>query len=183
MKNFYKNISLILFFLILIPKISYSEIVNKIEIIGNERISKETIKMFSKINIGDNINENDVNEILKRIYNSTFFEDVKVSIKENTLSIVVFENPLVENVEIKGPKAKKIVEELKKNLKVKARTSYNEILFLEDKKKIIEILKQKGYFFSNVDVVVEKLSDNKVNLIYNVEIGDKNSLVTFHQDL
>ena len=173
MKNFYKNISLILFFLILIPKISYSEIVNKIEIIGNERISKETIKMFSKINIGDNINENDVNEILKRIYNSTFFEDVKVSIKENTLSIVVFENPLVENVEIKGPKAKKIVEELKKNLKVKARTSYNEILFLEDKKKIIEILKQKGYFFSNVDVVVEKLSDNKVNLIYNVEIGDK----------
>ncbi len=173
MKNFYKNISLILFFLILIPKISYSEIVNKIEIIGNERISKETIKMFSKINIGDNINENDVNEILKRIYNSTFFEDVKVSIKENTLSIVVFENPLVENVEIKGPKAKKIVEELKKNLKVKARTSYNEILFLEDKKKIIEILKQKGYFFSNVDVLVEKLSDNKVNLIYNVEIGDK----------
>ena len=173
MKNFYKNISLILFFLILIPKISYSEIVNKIEIIGNERISKETIKMFSKINIGDNINENDANEILKRIYNSTFFEDVKVSIKENTLSIVVFENPLVENVEIKGPKAKKIVEELKKNLKVKARTSYNEILFLEDKKKIIEILKQKGYFFSNVDVVVEKLSDNKVNLIYNVEIGDK----------
>ena len=173
MKNFYKNISLILFFLILIPKISYSEIVNKIEIIGNERISKETIKMFSKINIGDNINENDANEILKRIYNSTFFEDVKVSIKENTLSIVVFENPLVENVEIKGPKAKKIVEELKKNLKVKARTSYNEILFLEDKKKIIEILKQKGYFFSNVDVLVEKLSDNKVNLIYNVEIGDK----------
>ena len=173
MKNFYKNISLILFFLILIPKISYSEIVNKIEIIGNERISKETIKMFSKINIGDNINENDANEILKRIYNSTFFEDVKVSIKENTLSIVVFENPLVENVEIKGPKAKKIVEELKKNLKGKARTSYNEILFLEDKKKIIEILKQKGYFFSNVDVVVEKLSDNKVNLIYNVEIGDK----------
>ena len=109
MKNFYKNISLILFFLILIPKISYSEIVNKIEIIGNERISKETIKMFSKINIGDNINENDANEILKRIYNSTFFEDVKVSIKENTLSIVVFENPLVENVEIKGPKAKKLL--------------------------------------------------------------------------
>ena len=85
--------------------------------------------MFTKINIGESIDDKDVNEILKRVYDSTFFEDVKVSIKENTLKIVVLENPLVENVTIKGPKAKKIVEELKKNLKVKARTSYNEISF------------------------------------------------------
>ena len=173
MKHFYKNIFLILTFLVFVPKFSYSEIIKKIEISGNERISSETIKMFTKKNIGENIDDKDLNEILKRIYDSTFFEDVKVSIKENTLKIVVLENPLVENVEIKGPKAKKIVEELKKNLQVKARTSYNEISFLKDKKKITEILKQKGYFFSKVDVIVESLSDNKVNLIYNVEIGDK----------
>ena len=173
MKHFYKNIFLILTFLVLVPKFSYSEIIKKIEISGNERISSETIKMFTKKNIGENIDDKDLNEILKRIYDSTFFDDVKVSIKENTLKIEVLENPLVENVEIKGPKAKKIVEELKKNLQVKARTSYNEISFLKDKKKITEILKQKGYFFSKVDVIVESLSDNKVNLIYNVEIGDK----------
>ena len=173
MKHFYKNIFLILTFLVFVPKFSHSEIIKKIEISGNERISSETIKMFTKTNIGENINNKDLNEILKRIYDSTFFEDVKVSIKENILKIVVLENPLVENVEIKGPKAKKIVEELKKNLQVKARTSYNEISFLKDKKKITEILKQKGYFFSKVDVIVENLSDNKVNLIYNVETGDK----------
>ena len=184
MKHFYKNIFLILTFLIFAPKFSYSEIINKIEILGNDRISSETIKMFTKINIGESINDKDVNEILKRVYDSTFFEDVKVSIKENTLKIVVLENPLVENVEIKGPKAKKIVEELKKNLQVKARTSYNEISFLKDKKKITEILKQKGYFFSKVDVIVENLSDNKVNLIYNVDIGDKAKIkkITFIGD-
>ena len=184
MKHFYKNIFLILTFLIFAPKFSYSEIINKIEILGNDRISSETIKMFTKINIGESIDDKDVNEILKRVYDSTFFEDVKVSIKENTLKIVVLENPLVENVEIKGPKAKKIVEELKKNLQVKARTSYNEISFLKDKKKITEILKQKGYFFSKVDVIVENLSDNKVNLIYNVDIGDKAKIkkITFIGD-
>ena len=184
MKHFYKNIFLILTFLIFVPKFSYSEIINKIEILGNDRISSETIKMFTKINIGESIDDKDVNEILKRVYDSTFFEDVKVSIKENTLKIVVLENPLVENVEIKGPKAKKIVEELKKNLQVKARTSYNEISFLKDKKKITEILKQKGYFFSKIDVIVENLSDNKVNLIYNVDIGDKAKIkkITFIGD-
>ena len=41
------------------------------------------------------------------------------------------------------------------------------------KKNIIQDLKQRGYFFSEVDVIVENLSDNKINLIYNVEIGEK----------
>ena len=129
--------------------------------------------MFSNINIGDDIDQNDLNQILKNIYDSNFFEDVKVSLKDNILTIFVEESSLVENVIIKGLKSKTLIDDLKKNLKVKSRTSYNEILFLEDKKNITEILKQKGYFFSKVDVIVEKLSDNKINLIYNVEIGDK----------
>ena len=137
------------------------------------------LKCLAKKNIGENIDDKDLNEILKRIYDSTFFEDVKVSIKENTLKIVVLENPLVENVEIKGPKAKKIVEELKKNLQVKARTSYNEISFLKDKKNNRNF-KTKRIFFSKVDVIVESLSDNKVNLIYNVEIGDKAKIKKSH---
>ena len=45
---------------------------------GNERISDETIKMFSNINIGDDIDENELNEILKKIYETNFFENVKV---------------------------------------------------------------------------------------------------------
>ena len=176
MINLSKKILLTSFFIFSIHTFSFSEIVNKIQINGNERIPSETIEMFSNINIGDNINDNELNQILKNIYDSTFFKNVKVSIKNNILIINVVENPLVENVEIRGPKAKKIVEELKKNLKVKSRTSYNEILFSEDKKNIINTLKQKGYFFSKVDVAIEKLSDNKVNLIYNIDIGDKSKI-------
>ena len=176
MINLSKKILLTSFFIFSIHTFSFSEIVNKIQINGNERIPSETIEMFSNINIGDNINDNELNQILKNIYDSTFFKNVKLSIKNNILIINVVENPLVENVEIRGPKAKKIVEELKKNLKVKSRTSYNEILFSEDKKNIINTLKQKGYFFSKVDVAIEKLSDNKVNLIYNIDIGDKSKI-------
>ena len=46
--------------------------------------------------------------------NQSFFKDVKVSINNNILNIRVIENPLVENIEIKGIKAKKIKELLKK---------------------------------------------------------------------
>ena len=37
--------------------------VQKIEIVGNDRISSETITMFSQVNIGDDLNDNDVNKV------------------------------------------------------------------------------------------------------------------------
>ena len=173
MKKFNKEIFLYLFIFFSIYSFSFAEIVKKIEINGNERVSNESIEMFSDVTVGDDINKDDLNKILKNVYDSNFFTNVKVSFKDNTLTINVEESSLVENVIVKGPKSKTLIKDLKKNLKVKSRASYNEILFLEDKKNITETLKQKGYFFSEVDVMIEKLSDNKINLIYNVEIGEK----------
>ena len=166
----------IIFFLIIFfstSSVLFAEVLKDIQIKGNKRVSDESIKMFSNTKIGDNINSNKLNEILKNIYDTNFFGDVRVSFKDSVLVIFVEENPLVESVIIKGPKSKTLIGELKKKLKVKSRSSYNETLFLTDKKNITESLKQKGYFFSNVEVIVEKLSDNKINLIYNIEMGDK----------
>ena len=152
---------------------SYAEIIQKIEIVGNERIPGETIKMFSNVSIGDDIKNSDLNIILMNIYDSDFFTDVKVSINKNNLIIKVVESPLVENVFIKGPKAKRIIESLRKVLIVKERKSYNEVLILEDKNRILDELKSTGYFFSKVNVSIEKLGDNKVNLNYDIEMGEK----------
>ena len=173
MKKFNINIALSLLIFFSIYSFSLAEIVKKIEINGNERVSSQSIEMFSKINVGDDIKKDDLNKILKNVYDSNFFSNVEVNFKDNTLIIFVEESSLVENVIIKGPKSKTLIKDLEKNLKVKSRTSYNEISFLEDKKNIIQDLKQRGYFFSEIDVIVENLSDNKINLIYNVEIGEK----------
>ena len=173
MINFIKSFLSFILIFFSIHSISFAEIVKEIKISGNVRVSDNSIKMFSGINIGDNINSDDLNQILKNVYDSDFFEDVNVSFKGNVLLITVEESSLVENVIIKGPKSKTLIEDLKKKIKVKSRSSYNEIQFLEDKKIITQTLKQKGYFFSKVNVMIEKLNDNKINLIYNIEIGDK----------
>ena len=173
MMNFKKIISLSLVIFFSTCSVLFAEIIKEIQIKGNERVSDKSIEMFSNINIGDNIDNEDLNQILKNVYDSNFFNNVKVSFENNTLTIIVEESSLVENVVINGPKSKTLIKELEKNLRVKSRTSYNKILLSEDKKNITEALKQKGYFFSKVDVTIEKLTDNKINLIYNVEIGEK----------
>ena len=44
-----------------------SDIVNKIVVTGNERISEKTIKLFSEVSLNDNLNENSLNDILKNL--------------------------------------------------------------------------------------------------------------------
>ena len=47
-----------------------AEIINGIDIKGNERIADETILMFSTAKINENIDSNRINEILKNLYDS-----------------------------------------------------------------------------------------------------------------
>ena len=75
---------------------------------GNERISTETIIIFGEINLDEDLNENKLNLILKNLYKTNFFEDVKLNITNNTLNILVSENPIIQSIEIKGIKAKKL---------------------------------------------------------------------------
>ena len=150
-----------------------AEIIKKIEILGNDRIPATTVKMLSGIDINDSINETKINQILKDLYNSNFFEDVSVNYNKNILSIVVKELPIIENITIEGIKAKKIEEAIKKELSLKSRSSFNELILLEDKKKISNLLKNIGYYFTTVEVYSEELNDNKINLQYVISLGNK----------
>jgi len=162
-----------LFFFTLFNNISFSEIVKKIVVDGNVRISTETVNIFSQISVNDDVDNNEINNILNRVYSTGFFEDVVVSFNDNVLVIKVVENPIIQNITYDGIKAQKIKDVITKNLNLRDRSSFNEILLLEDKNKIIDSLKSVGYYFADVKVLKEVLEDNKVNIIYKIDIGNK----------
>ena len=81
--------------LILFVKSSFSETIESIEIFGNERISQETILMFSELQTNENLNNINLNDILKKLYDTNFFNNVSVSIDNKILKINVEENPIV----------------------------------------------------------------------------------------
>ena len=162
-----------LFFFTLFNNISFSETVKKIVVDGNVRISTETVNIFSQISVNDDVDNNEINNILNRVYSTGFFEDVVVSFNDNVLVIKVIENPIIQNITYDGIKAQKIKDVITKNLNLRDRSSFNEILLLEDKNKIIDSLKSVGYYFADVKVLKEVLEDNKVNIIYKIDIGNK----------
>ena len=175
------NKSVKLIFSILLLTLFFSNIlrsdeIKKIEFFGNDRIPDETILMFSDINLGENANEEALNQVLKNLYDSNFFKDVKVQLVKNILKITVIENPLIEQIDFEGIKAKRILESIREDLVLRSRSSYNDTLAKNDLKKIKSNLKGMGYFFSEVDFFVEDLNNNKVNLIYKINLGNKSKI-------
>ena len=164
-----------LFFIIFIFQIfnSFADKVDKIEIIGNERITKDTILIFGKIDDKADFTDEELNKILKNLYNTNFFDDIKISISNKVLKIVVVENPIVQEVKILGVKAKKYKDPLFEAIKVKKNNSFNEYLVKKDKDLILNILRSSGYYFA--EVILEKIlnDNNTISLIYNVNLGKR----------
>ena len=79
-KPIYKIILFLIFFFLFFSSWLRAEIIDKINIEGNQRISTETIKMFADVSIKDDLSENDLNQILKKLYNTNFFDLVSVKI-------------------------------------------------------------------------------------------------------
>ena len=164
---------LLIFFLSLEAK---SEILKDINIEGNKRIPDETIKMFGNIKIQDNLNLNEIDNILKNIYDSNFFEDVQVVLENNTLNIYVKEKPIIQNVEYKGIKSKNILAEIKSNRILKPKSSFDKNLLKKDRSNILKTLKNIGYFFPSVENLVEDTGDENLNLIYKIDLGSKSKI-------
>jgi len=158
-----------------------SENIKKILINGNERVSDETIKMFSEIQVNSKINNTIVNEITKKLYETNYFNNVIVEYENNILKITVDENPLIQNIQYNGIKSKALRQQVLSDVNLKARSSYSEYLLNIDKKIILQNLKKNGFYLSNVTISKKELENNKIDLIYDIELGDKSKIekITF----
>jgi len=184
MKFIIKYLFLLVFFNSLICNLFANEI-KIIEVSGNNRVSSSSVIMFSTVKIGQNLNENDLNNVLKNLYNTNFFEDVSVELlKGEILKISVKEFPIIQNISFDGVKSDNLLSKIIDGSSLKARSSFNKIVLNNDKIKMTENLKNLGYFFSNIDVYVENLEENKVNLKYKIDIGNKAKIkkITFIGD-
>ena len=132
---FFKKNLIYFVFLFFLNNFAFSEIVEKIEITGNERISNATIEMFSEISINDQIDSKKLNEILKNLYNSNYFKNVSLDYKNKTLYITVAENPIIQNISYEGIKSNRVRETLLQDLNLKSRSSYNESLLKKTSKR------------------------------------------------
>ncbi len=156
-----KILTKILFSFILIFNSVSAEIINDIQISGNKRISNESIIVLGKIDLSKDLNNDQLNDILKKLYETNFFSDVSLSIDNKILKLKVVENPIIENIEITGIRNNKLLEDIYENISLKNRMSFTENLLIKDIELIKNIHKSAGYYFVDVKTSINK--DEKLN--------------------
>ena len=165
-------IYLLLFYISFITNIS-ADVIKKIDIVGNDRISDETIKIFGKIKINEDYSSTKLNNIIKNLYKTSFFEDIKLDISDGVLIVTVKENPIIQNVEITGVKNKRIIKTLSERIELKEKSSFLKSKVKKDEITLQNVLKSNGYYFSKIISKVKINDNNTVNLKYDIQLGNK----------
>ena len=173
MHKFFLSKVYIIFILLLTFTKSSADIIKEIKVNGNERISEKSIILFSKAKLNEDVNQDDLNFFLKNLYETNFFKDISLKFENNILFINIIEEPIIQNVKLEGIKANKIIDPIKNSLQLKDRSSFKENIFYQDQKNIETTLRSMGYYFSKISASIEDLGDNKVNIIYDIDLGNK----------
>ncbi len=178
MPNCFKNLKkklYILIILLLVFNTSYSnsEIYNKIIVNGNERISTETIIMFSDIKIGENLEIDQLNDTIKKLYKTNYFKNVQINTQNDIITISVQENPIIQSIAIKGVKNKDILKQLSEITKRNEKYPYLKNKIKEQRDLLINIVRNYGFYFANLETNLINNKNNSVDILFNFNLGER----------
>ena len=168
------KIFIIFFFFISLVSNALADIINDIEVKGNLRLSKQSIIIFSGLNINQDYNSDDLNIAIKKLDKTDFFNKIDFKIINDTLLIEVVENPIIEDLQIRGVKSKSFVKALNEKMELKNRKPFKDSTYQSDLNLIKNIIKQNGYYFSKIETSLTRDNDrNTIRLFYDIDLGKK----------
>lgn len=144
------------------------------EVRGNKKI--DTFAILAKIKTKENqsLNQQQLREDLKAIYQMGFFEDVQVSTEavEGGIKVIftVHEKPFLVEIQFSGNKEIDI-QDLKDKITLKDQNFVDPQQIKENGEKLREYYEQEGYFEARVTPVLKTVEADKVGLTFFIREG------------
>ena len=160
MKKILVKIIIVLFFS---SSSTFADVIKDVDITGNKRISKDTILVLGQIELNKKYDNKELNEVLKKLYETNFFDDISLDVRNEILNIKIVENPIIENIEITGIKNKDFLKKMSEQTFLKDRMSFTEKLLNKDIETIKNFHKSLGFYF--VEVNPSLIKNDKLNSI------------------
>ena len=152
---------------------SFAEIVNEIQISGNKRVSDETVKVYGEIKPeGSDFSNSDINNILKNLYSTNFFEDVNIEIRNKKLIINLIEYPVINEIVLIGEQNTRVKNQIKKIISSKEKKLFIKNNLNNDINLIKKLYSSLGYKFAEVETKIRNIDKNNVDLAINIEKGE-----------
>src|SRR6185295_10520378 len=141
-------------------------VVKKIEIVGLQRISPETVETYLPIKPGEKLTPSQTTDIIKALYNTGFFDHIRLSRENNTLIITVVERPTIGKLSITGnsviPKDK--LTQVMNSVNVAEGRVYDRAILDKIKQSLLNQYYALGRYNARVDVTVAPMERNRVQV-------------------
>lgn len=151
------------------PQQAMQAIVKRIEIRGNRIVSTNTILTKVKTKVGYPLLQEVVNEDVKRLYGTGFFQDVRVDVQQQpdglTVNIIVDEKPIIKRIIIEGAKVFK-EDNIRKDLGIIEGQILDQRAVKDAVNKIQNKYIQKGFRFAEVKSDIDVNEENKEAVLY-----------------
>lgn len=153
-----------------------AQTVSRIEVEGNRRVDAETIKSYVSIQPGQGYSAYAADDSLKTLFATGLFADVNISMRGSTLVVKVVENPIVNLVSFEGNKKVKD-DVLSAEIESQPRSVLTRAKIEGDTQRILQIYRRSGRFGATVTPKIIDLPDNRANLVFEIDEGDKTSVI------
>jgi len=151
---------------------------NFIEIDGNIRITNEEIIEYSNFEIGKIYDQDDISEIIKRLFSTNLFTDISIKAENNTLIISVIETPLVSTINVEGNKlleTDQIISSLE-SIGIKKSKPYSKNLLDKVEQELIRLYYDNGRYSSSVEIEGVTVENNLVDLNVKINEGEASTI-------
>ena len=161
--------------LIFVINFSYAEErqVNFIVVEGNNRVSTEEIIQYSSVEIGKSYTQEDVSQIIKRLFSTNLFTDINVRIIDTTLTIIVSETPIISKILVEGNKlveTEQILSSLK-SIGISQSKPYSKNLIDKIEQELTRLYYDNGRYSSSIELSGAYQDNNLVELSVIIEEG------------
>lgn len=150
-----------------------SFIVKRIEIEGLHRIPIETVRSYLPIKEGEMMRRDKTPSIIRALFQTRFFDQVRLFSVGNTLIIRVVERPTIGELKIKGnsvvPTDK--LTEVMKSLDVAEGRVYDRAMLDKIRLSLLNQYYQLGRYNARVDIKVSDMSRNRVRVRIDISEG------------
>lgn len=153
-------------------------VLDDIRIEGLQRISAGTVFNYLPLNIGDTVDRQRLQEALRAVYSTEFFQDIEFRREANTLIIAVEERPSIADFTITGNKDIK-TEDLMDSLSrvgLKKGRILNRSVLEDVERSLTDEYFARGKYAATVVAEVNDLPDNRVEININITEGDRSRI-------
>ena len=150
----------------------FSQTLKSVKFDGIVHLSEPVALRMLPFEVGDDIEQKDVDKAIKNYFNQGYFNDIWVEFEDGELRFFFKEKAIISQVELKGWKEND--EDVKGSvIQIKKGTLYDEKKLEAAKKRIIEAINQEGKIDSVVEVKTEYLENGSIKVVFLVNEGEE----------